>query len=140
MRPIISPNQILTTSTKRHRSTVPMPIRQLLIILLQHLLSQLRCIHNNIQLRIQVHREYWAVGSGPFSVAPELDWFNVVEVADDGEGAWARWEFEPETGVEGLEEVEYDGGDDGDGGGEEEWCGHGEIPVVVVRWVGCEGG
>lgn len=83
-----------------------MPVRQLLVMLLQHLPRQLRVRNDDVQRRTEPHRYDWAVGLSPLREAPEPDGLDVVEVADDGPGAWARGEPEAQALVELVEEEE----------------------------------
>ncbi|KAJ0494539.1 hypothetical protein HanIR_Chr12g0598611 [Helianthus annuus] len=104
MRPIISPNQILSISTKLGSRPTPVAVRQLLVLLLQHLFRQLAVRYDHVQDRPKPHGYDRPVLLSPFGVATEPDRFNVVEVSDDGFWPWARWEVEPEAVVEGVKE------------------------------------
>lgn len=121
MRPIIGPNQITPSSTKNISSFVPVPIRQLLIILLQHFLSQLTRCHNNVKPRVEAQTKDGAVDFGKISKAAELEWRDVVEIPDDGEGARAGREIESQPLIYGVESCENE-----EGGCSEQEESHGE--------------
>lgn len=83
-----------------------MPVRQLLILLLQHLLSELSVGNDDVESGAEPDGDDRAVGLGPFGEAAEADGLDVVEVADDRSRAGARREAVAEAWVEVVEEKE----------------------------------
>ncbi|KAM2556639.1 hypothetical protein TB2_013840 [Malus domestica] len=77
-----------------------MPVRQLLVMLLKHLLGQLRARHNHVQHGPRPHQYDEVVFLGLLGVAAEPHGLNVVEVADNRPCTWAGRELESEPLVE----------------------------------------
>ncbi|KAI8558233.1 hypothetical protein RHMOL_Rhmol04G0074400 [Rhododendron molle] len=104
MRPIIGPDEVMPVLAKPRRQPAPMPVRQLLVLLLQHLLRQCRARNDHVQRRAHPERKDGAVDLGPLLEASELHRFDLVEVADDWQRAGAWWELVSQPWVEVVEE------------------------------------
>lgn len=81
VRSVIRPNQIHTVPAQIRRGSGPEPVRQALIIVLEHLLGQLRRGDHHIELRAEVHREYRAELLRPLEEVPEPHRLYVIQVA-----------------------------------------------------------
>ncbi|RAL48615.1 hypothetical protein DM860_000935 [Cuscuta australis] len=109
VRAVIGPDQIRAVPAQIRGGSGPEPVRQALIVLLQHLLRELRRGDDDVELGSEVEGEYGPELLGPLREVTEPHRLYVVQVSDDREGTRARRELESEPVVEfvGGEEEEY---------------------------------
>lgn len=108
MGPIIGPNEILAVSAKLGRRSAPVAVGQLLIVILEHLSGQLRVGNDDVEGGAEPHGYDGTIGLSPLGEAAESDGLDVVEVADDGPGAWARRQLEPQALIQLVAEENPD--------------------------------
>lgn len=108
VRSVISPYKVLSVLAKLRRHSAPVPISELLIMLLKNFLRQRRRRHHHRQLRPEPNRYDRAIGLTPLRKAPEPHRLYVVEVSDHRPGTRARWELESEPLIELVSSEEED--------------------------------
>lgn len=100
MGPIVSPDQILSSSAKPGSGSVPRPIGQLLIVILQDLLCQFSGGDDDSERGSEPDRHDRSVLLRPLGETPEPDRLDVVEVADDRPRPRTGWKLETELANE----------------------------------------
>ncbi|GER51929.1 cysteine protease inhibitor [Striga asiatica] len=110
VRAVVGPDEVHPVLAEHVDLSRPVPVGQLLVVVLEDLLGQLGGVDHHAEVGPEVDGEYWAVDLGPLGEAVDEDGLEVVEVADDGEGPGAGGELEAEA----LEELV--GGEDGEEG------------------------
>jgi hypothetical protein len=94
VRSIIRPYKVLPILAKHSSRPISFPVSQLLVMLLEYFLSQLRVRHDHVQHGAEPHRYDRAVGLRPLGKAPEPHRLYIVDIADERPRARPRWELE----------------------------------------------
>lgn len=104
MRTIICPNEILAISAEQIRGSGAISGCELLIVVFKNLFGELGRGDDDIQSRAKPDGHDRSVNFGPFPEALKSDGRDVVEVANEGQGARARGESESPTEEENGKE------------------------------------